>query len=125
MYIVRQLLSACKLTSPTLLNCLELFMTAVQAVQKDEVFQVESEYTSAALKTSLSLQEWRKQSAANHMKLSSFAHILIVRLRACFPCNHTSLQLRKERMWGAYHRLRTADTFVSDWRLFILSLIHI
>ena len=67
-----KLLSACKLTSPTLLNCLgsaEIFMMAVQAVQKDEVFQVESEYTSAALKTSLSLQEWRKQSAANHMKL--------------------------------------------------------
>ena len=126
MYIVRQLLSARKLMSPTLLNCLgsaEIFMTAVQAVQKDEVFQVESEYTSAALKTSLSLQEWRKQSAANHMKLSSFAHILIVRLRACFPCNHTSLQLRKERMWGAYHRLRTADTFVSDWRLFITNSI--
>ena len=102
--------------SPTLLNglgCAELFMTAVQAVQKDEVLQVESGYTSAALKTSLALQEWQKQSA-NHMKLSSFAHILIVRLRACFPCNYTSLQLRKERMWGAYHRLRTAYTFVGE-----------
>ena len=41
--------------SSALLNSLgsaELFMTAVQAVQKDEAFQVESEYTSAALKTS-------------------------------------------------------------------------
>lgn len=94
-------------------------MMAVEAVQKDEVFKVESEYTSAALKTSVALQEWWKQSEANHMKLSSFAHILIVRLRACFPCKHKSLQLKKERMWGAYHRLRTADTFVSDWRLFI------
>ena len=54
-------------------------MTAVEAVQKDEVFKVESEYTSAALKTSVALQEWWKQSEANHMKLSSFAHILIVR----------------------------------------------
>ena len=98
-------------------------MTAVEAVQKDEVFQVESDYTSAALKTSLALQEWQKQSSANYMKLSSFAHILIVRLRACFPCNHTSLQLRKERMWGAYHRLRTANTFVSEWRLFITNSI--
>ena len=96
MYIVRQLLSACKLTSPTLLNCLELFMTAVQAVQKDKVFQVESEYTSAALKTSLSLQEWRKKSAVNHMSLSlsgCFSDRLTRALKLLRYCRHLLLAL--------------------------------
>ena len=50
-------------------------MTAVQAVQKDEVFQVESEYTSAALNTSLALQKWWKQSSANHMSNNTTTHL--------------------------------------------------
>ena len=89
------------------------------------MFEVESEYTSAALKTALALEEWWKESPANREKLFSFAHVLVVCLRACFPCKHSSLQLRKERMWGAYHRLRTADTFVSDWRTFLVESIRL
>lgn len=103
-------------------ECADRFIKVVEAVRLDEMFEVESEYTSAALKTALALEEWWKESPANREKLFSFAHILVVRLRACFPCKHSSLQLRKERMWGAYHRLRTADTFVSDWRTFLESV---
>jgi len=72
-----------------------------------------------------SLQVWWKESVANHNMLTTFAHVLIVRLRACFPCNHSTLQLKKERMWGAYHRLRTADTFVNDWRVFLSDSVRL
>ena len=29
------------------------------------------------------------------------------------------MALKRTRMWGCYHRLRTADTFIHDWQRFI------
>lgn len=69
-------------------------------VWSDEIFEVRSEYMSAALKMTLSLEGWWKQSPANHQNLSSFAHILVVGLKVCFPCRHSTMQLKKERMQG-------------------------
>ena len=40
----------------------EYFKAAVKAVITDETFQVESEYTRAAVKTSQALQEWWLES---------------------------------------------------------------
>ena len=64
-------------------------------MQFDEMLQVESEYTSAAIKTALALETWWKQSTANFKRLSLFAHILIVRLNACFPYKHSTSQRRE------------------------------
>ena len=94
------------------------------AVRAEEMFEVETEYTSAALKTALALEEWWKGSHSNREILTSFAHVLRVRLDACFPCCRSTLQLKKERMWGAYHRFRTADTFVHDWRVFLTKSVN-
>ena len=105
--------------------CAERFLIAVEAVAVDEMFEVQSEYTTAALKTALVLQTWSKHSPRHYVKLSSFAHILIVRLNACFPCKHSTLQLKKERMWGAYHRLRTSVTFVGDWQTFLSTSVQL
>ena len=54
-------------------------------------------------------------SDENYQRLSTFFRVLAVRLGACFASKWSTLQLKKEKMWGAYHRLRTADSFVSDW----------
>ena len=94
-------------------------MTAVEAVQTEEQFKVASDYTCAAKKTSLTLQEWWKQSTTNMEQLTWFAHVLIVRLKACFASKCSSMALKRTRMWGCYHRLRTADTFIHDWQRFI------
>ena len=80
------------------------FITAAETVIAEEIFEVESEYTSVALKTALAMQEWWKQSPSNLEQLTRFAHILFVRLNACFACSRSTLQLKKERLWGAYHR---------------------
>ena len=101
------------------LGARHIFIRAVEAVIADEMFEVESEYTSVALETALAMQEWWKQSPSNLELLTKFAHILHVRLNACFAYSRSTLQLKKERMWGAYHRLRTADSFVQDWRIFL------
>ena len=107
-----------------LLESADLFIKAVVAVRAEEMFEVETEYTSAALKTALALEEWWKGSHSNREILTSFAHVLRVRLDACFPCCRSTLQLKKERMWGAYHRFRTADTFVHDWRVFLTKSVN-
>ena len=107
-----------------LLESADLFIKAVVAVRAEEMFEVETEYTSAALKTALALEEWWKGSHSNREILTSFAHVLRVRLDACFPCCWSTLQLKKERMWGAYHRFRTADTFVHDWRVFLTKSVN-
>lgn len=54
-------------------------MMAVEAIQKEDAFQIESQYTCAAVNTS-ALHEWWKQPTTNKEQLSWFAHILIVRL---------------------------------------------
>lgn len=100
------------------------FITAVEALLAEEMFEVESDYTSAALKTAVAVREWARQ-AANRDQLCSFAHVLIVRLNACFPCKHSTIQLRKERMWGAYHRFRTSNTFVRDWQAFLSTSVQL
>ena len=89
----------------------------------DDAFKVESEYTCAAIKTSLTLKEWWTQSNSNEEHLSWFAHILVVRLQACFPCKHSTVALKRERMWKSYFNLRTSNKFVSDWQDFILQSI--
>ena len=94
------------------------FMMAVEVIQKEDAFQIESQYTCAAVNTSKALHEWWKQPTTNKERLSWFAHVL-VRLKACFPCKYKSTVLRRERMWGCYQRLCTANTFVKDWQIFI------
>ena len=63
-----------------LLESADLFIKAVVAVRAEEMFEVETEYTSAALKTALALEEWWKGSQSNREILTSFAHVLRVRL---------------------------------------------
>ena len=71
------------------------------------------------MKTAQALADWWKKSPSNLEVLKEFSHILYVRLNACFACCRSTLQLRKERMWGSYHHLRSAETFVRDWKKFI------
>lgn len=99
-----------------------MFTNAVQAVLKDEGFDIDSLHARTALSTASLLQEWCRDDS-NREKLGKFALVLVVRLRACFSTKHTSPRLQRERMWAAYHQLRTSDTFISDWRAFLTDSI--
>ena len=81
----------------------ELFCKAVASVLTDEGFQLETEHTTAAVKTASAVLEWCKDPR-NNEKLSSFSHVLVVRLRACFCRKYRTFQLKRERMWGNYHQ---------------------
>ena len=100
----------------------DFFTRAVQAVILDEGFQVESLQARTALKTASLVLEWCREQDHGE-KLDSFSHILVVWLKVCFASQHTTVQLQKEWMWGAYHQLRTAETFVKDWRMFSANFV--
>ena len=81
------------------------------------------EYTSAALKTAQALEDWWKKSPSNLRVMQEFFRILYVHLNACFACRRSTLQMRKERMWGLYHCLRCSETFVHDWKTFLSAAV--
>jgi len=93
-------------------------MKAVDAVLSDDGFEVESPYTAAALKVASDIKKWHEHPE-NHTTLELFSHVLVLRLKACFTSKHKTMQLKRESMWGAYHRLRASDTFRRDWKTFL------
>ena len=94
------------------------FTTAMRSVITDDSFSVPSPANKKAVETASALILW-SDCPDNSKHLCVFSRILSVRLRACFSKKHTSLRLRKEKMWRAYHRLRTAVSFRNDWKVFL------
>ena len=88
----------------------------------DDGFSVPSSVNQKAVETASALALWC-DCQDNLPYLAQFSRILCVRLHACFSRRHTSLKLRKEKMWRVYHRLRTSATFCKDWRVFLQSSI--
>ena len=99
-----------------------LFSGAVQSVRDDESFSVPSPANVKAVETSFALTTWF-DSPVRQAELNRFSLVLCTRLRACFASKHTSHQLKKEKLWRSFHRLRTATTFRNDWRIFIESSV--
>ena len=101
-----------------------IFTKAVQSVLTDEGFQVPSQDAKASLNTASALLTWSAEQC-HQVTLDKFANSLTTRLSTCF--RHTagcsSIQLRKDKMWGAYHMLRTSKTFREDWSQFLLESV--
>ena len=95
-----------------------LLRNAVGLVLTDETFSVPSPLNKKAVMTALALSEWC-ENTDNQAQLSQFSRVLFVRLQACFTRRHSSLKLRKEKMWQCFHRLRTSVTFCKDWEKFL------
>ena len=75
-----------------------LFTSAVYLVTTDDSFSVPSPVNRRAVETASALTLWC-QCQENLPSLSHFSNVLCVRLHACFSQRHTSLKLRKEKMW--------------------------
>ena len=90
----------------------------MRSVTTDESFSVPSPANKKCSETALALIGWY-DCPHNHANLSKFSLGLCVQLHACFSRRHTSLRLRKEKMWRAYHHLRTSASFCKDWEMFL------
>ena len=74
-----------------------IFIRAVEAVIADEMFDVESENTSVALKTALAMQEWWKQSPSNLELFTKFSHTLCeVKHLLCLLKVYSTVQERED-----------------------------
>ena len=93
-------------------------MNAVRSVLTEGRFQLPTPEAAAALKTASAVTLWCEKP--QHRQLcTQFAEGLATALKTCFQHSHSSLQLRKNKMWGLYHQLRTSVTFKREWSKFL------
>ena len=51
--------------------------------------------------------------------VSEFERELVASLSMCLQTRARSQKARRERMWSAYHKVRTMDTYVANWKGFL------
>ena len=73
---------------------------------------------ATTLKVASGVREWMQQQC-NTTKVELFASRLTAALRSCLPGPRVNQSLRREKMWGAYHRLRTSEEYVRIWKEFL------
>ena len=70
------------------------------------------------MSTASALTLWCEEPAHFEL-LTKFATGLTASLKTCFQHNHSSVRLKKEKMWGLYHQLRTSKDFKEEWSQFL------
>ena len=98
---------------------------AVKSVLSDGRFTVASPQATASIKIASTLNELWGDQPHKHQSSTIFALYLVTQLKTCFQSKVKSLHLRRERMWGMYHQLRTSDTFRCKWKKFLESSVHV
>ena len=106
-------------------------MRAVEKVKEEELFEVESEYIYICCCEDCTDNVCCCEDCTDigglveEISLQSGSLERVFPYSLCaFECMFCllpvySIQLRKERMWGSYHHLRSAETFVHDWQKFL------
>ena len=91
----------------------------MSAALNDSGFKIGSTSASSALKTAEELALWLEQ-ADNQQAASAFAKQLSTSLTKCLVTEGCqSEKLRREKMWGQYHKCRTSDIFKMNWHAFL------
>lgn len=94
---------------------------SIEMLLADDGFKVPSPRAVEAVKCGSALMAWCNDDV-NKKSFDTFSKWLIDDLKTCFkPCR--SLRLRREKMWGEYHKLRTKDTFTKEWEKFLKASI--
>ena len=55
----------------------------------------------------------------HNAKISVFENDLKTSLMHCLQVCHLSEKIRRERIWSAYHQLRSSDAFKAQWDTFL------
>ena len=97
-----------------------LLLKGVNAMLEDDSFSLRSNLAIAAHKIATDLSVWLTKHPA---KASEFETKLVAELCSCMQSRARSQKVRRERMWTAYHQLRSSDTYVTDWQAFLYESI--
>lgn len=90
----------------------------IAAVVSDESFNIPSPSASAAIRTASALSEFLKKEEAIAQRFASELYKVII---GCLPPYKHSTRRRKsgvqrEKMWRAYHGMRTSDLYNKLWK---------
>ena len=89
----------------------------VRAVTEDKRFKLPSPQAADAFRAASAFCQWCTEPEYNEL-LTTFAEELNAKLKTCFH-SHSSLQRRREMMWGSYDQLRTSMSFKAHWTRFL------
>ena len=88
-------------------------MVAVDSVLKDEAFQLQSHCASCTISAARAVSAWIKE---NSKEAEKFEKELVSSLNTCLQQPKVkSASINRERMWRAYHHLRTSDGYIRQW----------
>ena len=96
---------------------LDIFVKAVESVLHEPRFCVPSQNSAIVLNLASSLCIWMK-SVENDHKLNSFTSKMVTGMRKCFQHSKDN-KLKKDKMWGLYHSMRTSSSFETEWMEFL------
>lgn len=84
---------------------------------KDEAFQLSSPCASTTISCARAVSAWIK---GNKSEAEKFERELILLLNTCLQQPKVkSASINRERMWCAYHQLRTSDEYIKKWEKFL------
>ena len=86
-----------------------LLLAAVDSILKDKSFLLPSDYAKATVSTAKTISTW----ATKHQReAEKFEESLVSSLNSCLQhAKVKSEKINRERMWCAYHALRTSDRY--------------
>lgn len=87
---------------------------------EDDSFSLGSKPAITAHKIATDLSVWLTNYPA---KASAFETKLVTVLCTCMQSRARSQKVRRERMWTAYHQLRSSDPYATDWKAFLYESI--
>ena len=105
--------TAFSVADPTL-----LLHGAIYSVLVDPGLKVPSPSAKAARETATALVVYCGNPQSPPEMFSAFAKKLTSSISCCFVSKQT-IKLKKEAMWGHYHKLRSSDSVRSDWIKFV------
>ena len=94
-------------------------LLAACSQQYTKYFMLPSDCAKATVSTAKTISTWvtKHQSEAER-----FEESLVSSLNSCLQhAKVKSEKINRERMWCAYHALRTSDRYVTDWETFLQS----
>ena len=99
-----------------------LLLKGVNAMLEDDSFSLRSKPAIAAHKIATDLSAWLIKYPT---KASEFETKLVAILCTCMQSRARSQKARRERMWTTYHKVRSSDTYVADWKAFLQESIKV
>ena len=99
-----------------------LLLNGINSVLSYKKFKLPSPQATAVRNSATALIELWNGKPPNSVEFDNFANDLVEQLKTCFKTQVKSFHLRKERMWGNYHQLRTSTTFKQKWKSFCKKL---